>query len=82
MHFPVTFIIKTKKTEDIIQSELMDYIKKKSKGMKIIEDRYNNAIEEIITINELRNWLEELNDESTDNLLRDIDIYYRLELNI
>lgn len=82
MHFPVTFIIKTKKTEDIIQSELMDYIKKKSKGMKIIEDRYNNAIEEIVTINELRNWLEELNDESTDNLLRDIDIYYRLELNI
>lgn len=82
MHFPVTFIIKTEKTKDIIQSELIDYINKKSKGMKIIKDRYNNAIEEIITINELKNWLEELNDESTNNLLRDIDMYYRLELNI
>ena len=50
--------------------------------MKIIKNRYNNAIEEIITINELKNWLEELNDESINNLLRDIDMYYRLELNI
>lgn len=82
MHYPITFIIKTEKTKDIIQSELKDYINKKSKGMKIIKDRYNNAIEEIITINELKKWLEELNDEETNNLLRDIDIYYRLELNI
>ena len=82
MHFPITFIIKTEKTKDIIQLELIDYIDQKSKGMKIIKDRYNNAIEEIITINELKNWLEELNDESINNLLRDIDMYYRLELNI
>lgn len=82
MHFPITFIIKTEKTKDIIQLELIDYINQKSKGMKIIKNRYNNAIEEIITINELKNWLEELNDESINNLLRDIDMYYRLELNI
>lgn len=82
MHFPITFVIKTEKTKDIIQSELKDYINQKSKGMKIIKDRYNNAIEEIITINELKKWSEELNDESTNNLLIDIDMYYRLELNI
>ena len=82
MHFPITFIIKTEKTKNTIQLELIDYIDQKSKGMKIIKDRYNNAIEEIITINELKNWLEELNDESINNLLRDIDMYYRLELNI
>lgn len=82
MHFPITFIIKTEKTKDIIRLELIEYINQKSKGMKIIKDRYNNAIEDIITINELKNWLEELNDESINNLLRDIDMYYRLELNI
>lgn len=82
MHFPVTFVIKTEKTKNVIKSELLEYINNKSKGMKIIKDRYNNAIEEIITINELKCWLEELDDESINNLLRDIDIYYKLELNI
>lgn len=82
MHFPITFIIKTEKMKSLIHSELIDYINTKSKGMKIIKDRYNNAIEEIITINELKYWLEELDDESVNDLLRDIDMYYRLELNI
>lgn len=50
--------------------------------MRIIKERYQKAIEEIITINELKNWINELNNNDIDNIIRDIDIYYRLEMNI
>ncbi len=50
--------------------------------MQIIKDRYNKAIEEIITINELKQWMLELNPSDIDSIIRDIDIYYRLEMNM
>ena len=50
--------------------------------MKIIESRYRKAIEEIITINELVEWTYSLDDEDVDGIIRDIDIYYRLEMNM
>ena len=50
--------------------------------MRVIEERYRKAIEEIITINELRDWTNELSNPDIDNIIRDIDIYYRLEMNM
>ena len=50
--------------------------------MRVVEERYKKAIEEIITINELQNWLEELDDNDIDSIINDIDIYYKLEMNI
>ena len=50
--------------------------------MRVVEERYKNAIEEIITINELQNWIEELDDNDIDSIINDIDIYYKLEMNI
>ena len=50
--------------------------------MRVVEERYKKAIEEIITINELQNWIEELDDNDIDSIINDIDIYYKLELNI
>lgn len=50
--------------------------------MVVLEERYRKAIEEIITINELQAWTEELNNEDIDGIIRDIDIYYRLEMNM
>ena len=50
--------------------------------MVIIKDRYKSAIEEIITINELVKWTFNLNDNDVDGIIRDIDIYYRLEMNM
>ena len=58
------------------------YIKIKSGGIEFIIDRYKNAIEEIITINELKLWLEEIDNESVDEILKDIDLYYKLELHL
>lgn len=82
MHFPVTFVIKTSKTRDRILHELSDYVQERSAGMEIIEQRYHHAIEDVITINELNTWLDALDNESVDGVLRDVDVYYRLEMNI
>ena len=40
------------------------------------------AIEEIITINELQKWTFDLDDQDIDGIIRDIDIYYKLEMNM
>ncbi|WP_220272073.1 hypothetical protein [Helicobacter didelphidarum] len=82
LHFPITFVVKTKETKEKILKDFQTYIFKKSQGMKIIEERYRQAIEEIITINELIKWLDFLDDKSINTLICDIDLYYRLELNL
>lgn len=82
MHFPITFVIKTKSLKETVLYELNSYINQKANGMVIIEQRYRKAIEEIITINELNQWLDELSDNDIDGIIRDIDVYYRLEMNI
>ncbi len=50
--------------------------------MRVIRERYEKAIEEIITINELQAWTSELEDSDIDYIIRDIDIYYRLEMHM
>lgn len=82
MHFPITFVIKTKSTKAQVLRELDNYILERSNGMRVIEDRYRKAIEEIITINELQRWTQDLADEDIDGIIRDIDIYYKLEMNM
>ena len=82
LHFPVSFVIKTKSSIEQIQNELSNYINSRANGMRIIEERYRNAIEEIITINELQCWTNDLNDADIDSIIRDIDIYYKLEMNM
>lgn len=82
LHFPITFVIKTELNKDDVFENIKNYIFEKSGGMEVIIDKYENSIEEIITINELRNWLNKLNEESINNLIDDIDTYYKIELNI
>ena len=82
MHFPVTFVIKTSSTKTQVQAALNVYIDERASGMRVIEDRYKTAIEEIITINELQQWTNELSDNDIDGIIQDIDIYYKLEMNM
>ena len=82
MHYPVTFVVKTTRLSQEIYDDLKKYINTRANGMKVVIDRYYKAIEEIITINELKKWLYNLNTNEIDSLLRDIDLYYKLELNI
>lgn len=82
LNFPLTFIIKTEQTKQKMKAEIDTYIENKSKGMKVIKERYKNAFEEIITINELKTWLKKLNRRSINELLDDINLYYKLEFNL
>ncbi len=82
MHFPVSFVIKTRNSKQSVLDELESYIEQRANGMRVIRERYEKAIEEIITINELQEWTSELGNNDIDNIIRDIDIYYRLEMNM
>ena len=82
MHFPVTFVIKTRSSKAQVLRQLDDYIHERANGMRVIENRYRAAIEEIITINELQHWTFDLADKDIDGIIRDIDIYYKLEMNM
>lgn len=82
MHFPISFVIKTKSSKEQVIKELDSYIKERASGMVVIEERYHQAIEEIITIHELKQWTDELNGSDVDGIIRDIDIYYKLEMNM
>ncbi len=82
MHFPISFVIKTTESKETVCKELEEYIEKRANGMRIIRERYKKSIEEIITINELKKWISDLNNSDIDAIIRDIDIYYKLEMNI
>ena len=82
MHFSISFVIKTKQSKQSVLEELNRYIEQRSSGMTVLEERYRKAIEEIITINELQMWTSELNNYDIDGIIRDIDIYYKLEMNM
>ncbi len=81
-HFPLTFVVKTHTDSSIIKKELLDYGTKKSGGLKLLETSYHSAIEEVITINELIKWLDDLNDKDLTFLIEEIDRYFRVEMNI
>ncbi len=82
MHFPITFVIKTRSSKAQVLSELDDYINERANGMRIIKNRYREAIEEVITINELEQWTFKLDNKDIDGIIRDIDVYYKLEMNM
>jgi hypothetical protein len=82
LHFPMTFVIKTNKSKEEIKKGLDEYAKEKSGGMIAVEERYKKAIEEIITINELKEWYELLDESSITSILDDIITYYKMEMNL
>lgn len=82
MHFPISFVIKTTNSKQSILNDLETYIDARANGMRVIRERYKQAVEEIITINELQKWTSELGDSDIDDIIRDIDIYYKLEMNM
>lgn len=81
LHFPITFVVKTNKDKELIYQEFNNYILNKSGGMKTLVERYNNTIEEVITINELKLWYSSLNENDIKNIMKDIITYYKLEMN-
>jgi len=82
LHFPITFVVKTYKPAKTIHKEIVEFVNVKHGGMKVIKDRVAQAIEEIITINELKKWLSEMNESDVDSLINDMEFYYKMEMNL
>lgn len=82
MHFPVTFVIKTRVSKDSVLKDLENYIAERANGMIVIKERYEKAIEEVITINELIEWTCSLENDDIDEIIRSIDMCYKLEMNM
>lgn len=82
LHFPISFVIKTTKSKQIVEQEIERYIEEKSGGMVVVKERYKNAFEEIITINEIKTWLLQLSEDSINLIISDIDFYYKMEMNL
>lgn len=80
VHYPITFVVKTNKTKEDFLLELTKYIKDKYKDEEIY-NKYFKAIEDIITIVDLNEYINVLSVEQLKQVLKDIDIYYRLEMN-
>ena len=71
-----------KQKKELVLNQLQSYINERANGMVVIKENYRKAIEEIITINELNKWIIELDNTDIDQIIRDIDIYYKLEMNM
>ena len=82
LKFPITFVVKTTQTAASIYQGLLDYAEVKSGGHIAIKEKYIKAIEEVITINEIKAWLQKLDEVEVNSLISDIETYYRLELNL
>ncbi len=82
LHFPISFVIKTTKSKQIVEQEIERYIEEKSGGMVVVKERYKKAFEEIITINEIKMWLLQLDEDSINLIINDIDFYYKMEMNL
>ena len=82
LHFPISFVIKTTKSKQMMEQEIEQYVKEKSGGMVVVEERYKKAFEEIITINEIKTWLLQLDEGSINLIISDIDFYYKMEMNL
>jgi len=79
--YPITFVIKTEKSED----EILAQIEKNAKatyGVKAIVKRYMESIEEIINILKLRSILNDLvKDEKVKEIMNEIILQSRVEFN-
>ena len=65
-----------------MEREIERYIEEKSGGMVVVKERYQKAFEEIITINEIKTWLFQLDEDSVNLIISDIDFYYKMEMNL
>ena len=60
----------------------MDYGTEKSGGMKVLESKYHKAVEDVITINELKQWMDNMSEEEIKSTISEIDHYYKFEMNM
>lgn len=80
VHYPITFVVKSNKTSECLMSELVEYVKSRYIS-EDVQGKYFEAVEELITIVDLKKYINQLNFKELRQVLKDIDIYYKLEMN-
>lgn len=80
--YPLTFVVKTKLPASEIKQELIEYGISKSGGLKVLENKYKEAVEEVITINELIKWLDEVSENRIGHIVKEVDQYYKFEMDL
>lgn len=80
--YPLTFVVKTEKPAKEIKQELLDYGTEKSGGMALLESRYHKAVEDVITINELVKWIDDMSEVEIKHMISEIDHYYKFEMDM
>ena len=51
-------------------------------GRKVLESKYHKAVEDVITINELKQWMDNMSEEEIKSTISEIDHYYKFEMNM
>lgn len=82
LRFPVTFVVKTDKDKGVILSEMIEALKNKYGDTNELIETYTAAIEEIITMNELRKIVDTFSNDDVINVTNTITTYFNLEMNI
>lgn len=79
--YPITFVIKSTDSEESIKAQLEKDAKKKYRVQSVV-DNYMNCIEQVININDLKNFLAELNSEGKlSEVLDEIITQSKVEFN-
>lgn len=79
LHYPITFVVKTENKN--IYNEFIEYIESKNLDTFSI-DNYKKSIEGMITINEIKEYLNGFDNSDINSTLSEIIIQYKLEFNI
>ena len=82
MRFPVTFVVKTNKSKEVIYDEMIASLKDKYGDERDKIENYEKAIEEIITMNELITIIDDFDNSDVLTVVNDTKLYFRLEMNI
>ena len=82
MRFPITFVVKTNKDRETIFIEMIDALRDKYGDTHELIETYKTAIEEIITMNELLDIIDNFSNEDVIKVTDTFTIYFNLEMNI
>lgn len=80
LHFPLTFVVKTKNSKNYVLTSIDKWLQDKYGGIKVEIDSYKKSIEDVITINELDSWIDGVSNENLDQAINKIDEYYNMEM--
>lgn len=82
MRYPITFVVKSDKQSEEIHIEMEESLKKQYGTEMSLIEAYRAAIEEIITLENLNDIIDEFSEKDIADIVQEIILYFKLEMNI